>query len=398
MKLEFFDRLPSYKAAQTSASLLTPYISNDRLPRPFIWTFVVTRRCNSRCKMCNIWEEKDSPLLSLDQIRHMFGKDDFSFIRQMVLTGGEPTMRSDLPELFEIVREACPGLERVELATSGLNTRRTLDHVRRMLETVERSPGRIKHFVVQVSVDGIGEMHDDIRGIAGFFGILRKTLDGLAELEEHYPILSRKLSCVLMPRNLGQVEPLRAMAREMRIPIYFSPVVMSGAYYRNLDDGGELTFVSGEGRNGEAVQVFEALARDEPSGVQFYYGDVSRMLQGARRGRTCMMGYFGCILEYDGNVYPCVNYEMNSFGNLLEKSFDEIWFGPQARSARGELRRQGCPTCVSMCYTLPVNAGEVIQLAAQRIGRRLGRSSQTPESEHAHAHTPGLLGQSELEP
>lgn len=399
MKLEFFDKLPSYKATLNTASLLTPYVNARRVPRPFLLTFVVTRRCNSRCQMCNIWQEKDSSFLSLDQIRHIFGKDDFSFVRQLTLTGGEPTLRADLPELFDIVRAACPNLERVELATSGLNTRRTLDYVERMLLSLQRDPGRVTRFVVQISLDGIDEMHDSIRGIEGFFGIVRTTIDGLAELEKRYPMLRRKISTVVMPQNLAHVEPLRTFAREYGIPIYFSPAVLSGKYYANLNDGTDLTFVSGADRNAPAVETFRSLAQADDSAMRFYYDDISHMLEGADRSRSCMMGFYGWILEHDGNVYPCVNFEITPFGNLLTQNFDEVWFGPHAEEVRRDLRQNGCPTCVSCCYTPPVNAGEMLQLTAHRISKRIGwaDASSSAESEDAHQPASGLLGHSKLE-
>lgn len=369
MKLSFFDSLPSYKMLTTAASLLAPAISTQLLPRPFLMTFVVTRRCNSRCQMCNIWQEKDSTFLSLDQIRHIFGKDDYSFVRQLTLTGGEPTLRPDLPELFEIVRSACSRLEHIELATSGLNTRRVLEHVEHMLKSVQFTPGRINRFTVQVSMDGVEDMHDQIRGIHGFYGIVQETLDGLAQLEKQYAILNHRLSCVVMPQNLSHVERLQAFANQANLPIVFSPVVLSGRYYRNLESDDNLTFISGEGRNEAAVRTFQSLAQEDDSALRFYYEDIGHMLQGSKRHRACMMGFYGFTLEHDANVYPCVNFETSSFGNLLEQSFDEVWFGKQAETLREELRQTGCPTCVSACYTAPTGAGEMIKLAARRSGR-----------------------------
>lgn len=370
MKLSFLNWLPSYKAVTRAAPLLAPIVNTRRLPYPFLVTLVVTRRCNSRCRMCNIWQDKDSPQLSLEQIQHIFGRDDFSFVRQLVLTGGEPTLRSDLPDLFEVVRAACPNLEHVELAVNGLNTRRTVEYVERMLGSIEQSPGRINRFVAQVSLDGIGDIHDDIRGIHGAYRAVCETLDGLGRLEKRYPILNRRLSCVVMPQNLAHVEPLRAFAREQDCSIFFSPAVLSGEYFRNLDGGNDLTFISGEGRNEEAAKAFAKLGSyAKKKAMHFYYEDVSRMLQGAERSRLCMMGFYGLVIEHDGSVYPCVNFETNSFGNLLEQSFDEVWFGPQAKAARQELRHSACPTCVANCYVLPADVGEVIKLVASRIRR-----------------------------
>jgi len=303
-------------------------------------------------------------------------------VRQLVLTGGEPTLRSDLPELFDVIRAACPSLEHVELATNGLSTRRTLDHVERMLRMIEYSPGRIDRFVVQVSLDGIGDVHDDVRGIRGAYRHACETLDGLRQLEQRYPLLSRRLSCMVMPSNLAQVEPLQALAREQGCEAYFSPAIVSGEYYRNLQDSAELAFSPGVEHNEDAVRAFEALAATENSAIRFYYRDVSQMLQGAKRNRPCMMGFYGGVIEYDGNVYPCVNHESSSFGNLLEQSFNDVWFGPRAQAAREDLRCSGCPTCVSSCYTLPVSIAEMVKLLTLRVVRTR-RVDHVPVSENA---------------
>jgi MoaA/NifB/PqqE/SkfB family radical SAM enzyme len=372
MKLEFFDRLPSLRATTAAASALTPYITRERLPRPFLLTVVVTHRCNSRCVMCNLWEEKKSPMLSLDEYRHMF-RQPFPSVRVLTLTGGEPTLRGDLPEIFEIVRAACPKLEHVELASHGMNPERQLGMVETMLANAALKPGRLRRFNLQISLDGVGDGHDKVRRIPNGFEKVCRTLDGVAKLRERFPMLSSKLSCVVMPQNLDQLEPLRAFAAERGLFIHFSPAVLSGAYYRNLQDADSIGFITGRERTADARAAFGDLAQEEASALRFYYKDMEQMLGGAPRGRTCMMGFYGCILEHTGEVYPCVNWEMQSFGNLLHERFDDIWFGERAYKARQALRETGCPTCPALCYTLPVNGAE---LAEATLNRFSGKSKR----------------------
>lgn len=372
MKIEFFDKLPSYRATAAVAAFVAPVVNRDRLPRPFTMTFVVTRRCNSRCQMCHIWMDKTSPTLSLDDIRHMF-RQPLPSVRALTLTGGEATLRADLPELFDITRAALPRLEYADVASHGMNTDRTLGFVERMLESITANPGRLREFVVQLSLDGIGEMHDQIRGINGFFTKVTRTLDGLQALRRRYPILNMRLSTVVMPTNLGHVRELRRFAAERGLKINFSPAVLSGAYYENLLNADELGFVAASERGRQAQEAFKQLAAEEPSSMRFYYGDMAGMLAGKPRGRTCMMGHYGFILEHDGEVYPCVNWEIESFGNLLHEDFDSIWFGERAHKARQELRSSGCPTCPASCYTLPTGPGELAQDVFAKATQKLAR-------------------------
>jgi radical SAM protein with 4Fe4S-binding SPASM domain len=358
-RLILANRLSALDGVSTVGSVLSPLIDNRFVPYPYLLTFVVTRRCNSRCQMCSIWREKDSALLSLDQIGHIFRQNDFSFIRSVTLTGGEPTLRADLVEICEVVLKSTPRAGHLLLATSGLNTGRTINCVTRMLEGIEAKHDHVQHFDVQISLDGVGEVHDTVRGIAGFFQRVQATLAGLRQVQKRFPRLYLRLSCVVMPYNLPYIEVVQEFASAEELPIHYSPVVLSGNYYNNLDGESALQF--SDAGESAAQTFFQRLGDEDPTSLRFYYQDMAGMIQGHARSRRCMMGFFGFVLEHDGSVYPCVNCEDASFGNLLHEPFEQVWFGRQAEEARKQLRASCCPTCTSMCYVQPVNAVELIQ-------------------------------------
>lgn len=362
---KILNRLGSFRNISVAGSLLSPLVDNRLVPYPWIMMFVVTRRCNARCQMCSIWQEKDSPFLSLEQIEGIFTRNDFSFVRSLAITGGEPTLRSDLPQIFELNLRHMQGLEHVLMATSGLNTRRTLEYTAEMMELLSKIENKIYRFDVQISLDGIGAVHDQVRGISGFFNQVQESLDGLKTLQQKCPKLALRFSSVMMPQNLPHVETLDEFARKNEIPIFYSPVVIAGTYYNNLH-GAENLSLYGSSTQGAAMKFFEKLSREEETSVRYYYKDMVGMVQGKPRSRRCMMGFYGFVLEHDGNIYPCVNCERVSFGNLLTDSFDDIWFHGNSDEVRKQLRSSCCPTCPSMCFTAPINAGETIDYAWRR--------------------------------
>ena len=82
----------------------------------------VTDRCNLRCTYCMPLEVVFKPreeLLTFEEIGRVAGVAATLGIRTIRLTGGEPLMRRDLPEL---VRQlvAVPGIEEVSVTTNGL--------------------------------------------------------------------------------------------------------------------------------------------------------------------------------------------------------------------------------------------------------------------------------------
>jgi MoaA/NifB/PqqE/SkfB family radical SAM enzyme len=310
--------------------------------------------------MCNTWQDRRDTALSLEQIEHIFAHNDFSFVLGLTLTGGEPTTRADLPQLFEIVLERLPNLEHVLLATNGLNTSRAVEHTRRMLETLESEPNRVFCFQVQVSLDGVSEVHDTLRGVPNFFQNVQNTLSQLQELQDRFPKLRLRISCVLIPYNLPYVESLATFARQVNIPISYSPAILAGEYYNNLGQASELLF-SGEDR-AMAQRFFERLSKEDETGFRFYYRDVVQMLQGKPHRRRCMMGVYDFVIECDGVVYHCPTFEKIGLGNLLTDSFENVWFGEQANAVRRQVRALYCPTCPSACYPAPINALELAEL------------------------------------
>ena len=93
-----------------------------RCTRPYFFLLGFTHRCNCRCKMCNIWQQKTSQELSIDEFAKIF--DDrryWSKTKVIAITGGEPILRKDIRELLLLLNEKFDNLEHVTLITNGLS-------------------------------------------------------------------------------------------------------------------------------------------------------------------------------------------------------------------------------------------------------------------------------------
>ena len=75
---------------------------------------ILTYRCNSRCATCHVWQH---PTLPAEEITPAVLAKLPGGFGQIVLTGGEPTLRADLEEIVDLLR---PKARRLEIATNGL--------------------------------------------------------------------------------------------------------------------------------------------------------------------------------------------------------------------------------------------------------------------------------------
>jgi cyclic pyranopterin phosphate synthase len=83
----------------------------------------VTDRCNIRCFYCmpeeNIRFKPRSEILSFEEIGRLVRTMAGLGIKKLRLTGGEPLVRSDLPELVRLLVKI-PGIEEIALTTNGI--------------------------------------------------------------------------------------------------------------------------------------------------------------------------------------------------------------------------------------------------------------------------------------
>jgi tetraether lipid synthase len=93
---------------------------SNHTSQPTLIELEVTQRCNMRCPVCFMAAESIGEDPSLDQLTSIFVKimDRSGAATSIQITGGEPTVRSDLSEIIRIGRSI--GFESIEVNTNGL--------------------------------------------------------------------------------------------------------------------------------------------------------------------------------------------------------------------------------------------------------------------------------------
>jgi len=86
--------MPLEKAASIAIRSLTPN-------RPYHVQWMLTRRCNFRCKGCNVWQEPDARELPTEKVKAGLDVLRELGVVEVVLTGGNPLLRDDIGEIIE---------------------------------------------------------------------------------------------------------------------------------------------------------------------------------------------------------------------------------------------------------------------------------------------------------
>jgi len=150
---------------------------------PIYVIFFVTSFCNARCKFCFNWKNTQKAgserELTLDEIKKIFRS--FSSIQHLTLSGGEPFLREDLPEILEFISHN-NDVHMITIPTNAILSDRIFKLTRNILNRIRKDT----HLRIGLSLEGIGEKHDEIVRVKGAFGKLQQTYHKLHSLLDTY--------------------------------------------------------------------------------------------------------------------------------------------------------------------------------------------------------------------
>lgn len=299
---------------------------SEMAPYPTDVSIITTYRCQMRCKMCDIWENPT------DRQQEITAKEleilpAFKFVN---ITGGEPFVRRDLEEIVEVMMKKSP---RVVISTSGW-------HTKRIFKLAERFPS----IGIRVSIEGLSQKNDELRGREGSFDRGLRVLLTLKEMG----IKDIGYGCTVSNHNSADMLWLYKLSRELGME--FATAAFHNSYYFHKDDN-EVT--NKEEVVGNFHKLIELLLKENTpkSWFRAYFNlGLINYIRGRPRMLPCEAGTANFFIEPYGEVYPCngleERYWKEPMGNIREAaSFEALWNSEQAHRVRGLVR-----TCPKNCW------------------------------------------------
>jgi MoaA/NifB/PqqE/SkfB family radical SAM enzyme len=162
----------------------------------------VNNICQLRCDMCFYWDamQKKTKQLSLHEITKL--AKSLPNLLQLTLTGGEPSLRKDITEIPKIFSKYS-NLSKCTMVTNGMLHERIREQVNTFV-----NENKNVDFRISISMDGIGDLHDKIRGVEGSFSNAEKTLNLLFKIREQVPNLWIDIATTISKYNYEKFEEI----------------------------------------------------------------------------------------------------------------------------------------------------------------------------------------------
>lgn len=332
------------------------YLMGTRPPPPFSVALSVTSLCNSRCMTCNIWTvESRKDEFETWEWEKLLGRIGPN-VRFYTYTGGEPFMRGDLPELLSLpFKYGSPHY--LTLPTNCLLPERVRDYLERFFEMLKGKKLKVKVYC-NLSVDGIGQQHDELRGVKGNFSKVLRTIEYLREIRDRRPELKIGVHTVISRFNVNEIDTVY----EYFLPLaYVDSMTCTIAEQRHeLINRNEAIAPSREEFRKAVARLVEKLSNDKRLDKTVeslrisYYDFVDKWLTTGRQPLPCFAGRASCQITSDGKVSACgVRWLEEGFmGDLRETNYDfkKIWHSTRADRIRRSIRDKECACPLSNAY------------------------------------------------
>ena len=311
--------------------------------------FYPTLRCNLNCKMCyQRTHDRFGEELSIDDIRKIFSNYTFETV---MLVGGEIFVRNDIVDIINFFATIS---NEVNIQTNASLI--TAQHIEAL-----KVCNKVKN--VWISLDGLKETHDRIRGR----GVFEKAIKVIRELDSDTKL---HINTVILKENVWELlELYRFLKKENVSSItfqyemkynkkeyeeaniqladagitgsFFSDCVMDSMEFGTLDNIKDIIdMLKNEERECTKIHFAPCFFAEDP----LAYKDLSRMKQHNFICRDLVDG----ILKVDpaGNVMLCEAMNLAVY-NLRESSIEEIWNSKQMK----QLRKSMCSNNMfELCY------------------------------------------------
>jgi polysaccharide pyruvyl transferase WcaK-like protein/MoaA/NifB/PqqE/SkfB family radical SAM enzyme len=328
------------------------------LEKPVVIQFPVIDICNSQCQMCRIWENKKSACISPEELRKGLRNPLYSEVSAVGINGGEPTLRKDLWKLATVLFEELPRLRTISLITNAYNSDEVIARISEVGAVVERCGGTLD---VMVSLDGVGDVHDRVRGKPGNFERAVKVIDYL----QSSPSMSNlRIGCTIIRENVFGLADLLEFCLAKGIYIkYRLGIPHKRLYTENLKDPYAIT----DQERYHIAEFLEGLIIHYETGEHqkfFYRSLIDQLIHGAPRKAGCDWQHRGVTITSKGELLYCA-VQSKVLGKIHEMDSEYAYFGNKDHLQ--DIIKTKCASCNHDYVGIPHKRQYFKQLAMQTM-------------------------------
>jgi radical SAM protein with 4Fe4S-binding SPASM domain len=292
--------------------------------------------------------------LTLPEIKKVSASmKDFFFLN---IGGGEPFTRKDLPLIVEIFYKN-NHIQNLLIPTNGTLTKAVITSTQKILNLCPDLKVSI-----DVSIDGVGKLHNQIREGKDVYVKALKTLKLLIALKKKFKNLQVGTITTHMYQNQKYLNQIYDYLKDKVRPDSITIALTRGKprdpksgkinidYYRKLNKKMESDFLKGNITGFRKIFLWPLIIATKILMHRLVIDTYDKGYQ-----YPCLAGQLNVVIYSNGDVYPCEMLADSKLGNLRKVNYDfqQLWETEKLKSIVLKIKRTKC-FCTHECH-LPIN-------------------------------------------
>jgi len=329
------------KALQLISGSSFSKIDGRKKKYPKVIQLPITYNCNAKCVMCNIWQMDHSGEATVEEFS-IFMKDDiFKEVESVGINGGEPSLVPNLHEYADEILKLS-SLKALNIISHGFSPKPLFTNLEKIYASCQ---ARGISFHVAISLDGVADVHDTVRGRANVFEKTTATIDEIIENQHKY-CDSYDLGCTVIKQNVDYLIELDTYAQKKNYNIKYRLGIDNKRI--ESDKLREQYSVLYSPLRQSAKEFFHYLmTRPSDLGNKFKYYSIFYWLNRDKPKRLigCDWKDNGITLDARGEIYYCA-VASNSLGSLRKEEGEKIFFDDKNIKYRQSIVKNSCDGCI----------------------------------------------------
>ncbi len=335
------NKVPQSKIKITQPSP-TNNVSQNYLSAPLTVLWDITNACNLKCQHCLATaRNKLNDELTLEDVKKVIDQLSDLKVFNVCFLGGEPLMREDFLEILEYASNSRIG---ISFSTNGSFIN---DKIIKKLE-------KIDIFKVQVSLDGLEETHNKIRGVNFSFQTVVQAIKKFTESG-----IRVEVSTTVNALNLNELDDLIQLSLSLGAKSFkaipFMPVGRgSNAKYLKLTPEDMKVYVTTIYNLKKKYDKKIFVHTEETYSWLLDKPPEPTIFDSYAKNLNCAAGTTQLVISSNGLVFPCPFLHNFIAGDLRKEKLSKIWGESEILTKFREVKRENLKGKCRECSYIPL--------------------------------------------
>lgn len=313
--------------------------------KPHVLQMPITSRCNSCCVTCNVWKHHEKKDIDAVALKEALKDPFFSEVQSVGINGGEFSLVPNFMAVLEALT-SLPDLVGIHLITNGIATEKIKEHTKAAKTFCSAHGIQVS---LCISLDGVGNVHDTIRGISGNF---EKTVQLIKDISSDKSLYCDNLIIghTLSRFNIDKTHEIEDFLApfDVTLDVHLAvPNKRIGTY----SDSERYNILADDKCRQLAAEYFYSRFLFESNltaKARFFANYYYLKNKGKGRLSNCLYRYRDVTIDENLNLRLCATAS-ESLGNLGEESATSIIRSARTKKETKRLQKE-CNNCIHYSY------------------------------------------------